>query len=468
MRILLVIPPYNIEEFYPSYQAQLDYLDTSLVPGITPSLGIMYISSALKDEGHEVKLLDGGILDEDYMLRYIKKLEPELIGLQVTSPMSTRAIKFSKKVSRVTDLYVVVGGPHVQMTRTSMLEESENIDFCAVGDGEAILPELCKEIEKGKQEFETPGLIWTHDGDIHKNKPIPFYIDDLDNIPHPDRSAIQKGNYCPSIGFYRKKPITNLITTRGCKNNCSFCHEGVEQPRKRSVEDVISELRTIEERGFNEVIIYDQDFGSYKERAMEICERIIENEIDLYFGCNLRIDSYDRELVKGMREAGFWRVFYGIESGVQKNLDRINKGIDTEKSTKVVQESDELGLHVFGSFILGIPDETIPEANRTIQFAKDLPLTFAKFMPFTPWPGSNIWENPEEFGSLDKNPNKMSMNKINFVPSTMSKEALEGLIRKGYREFYLRPDYILKRLKQVRTYDDLKQNIKGTLGFLRA
>lgn len=467
-KIVLAVAPYRFNQFYPDYQTSLPLLDNvNLVPGATGPLGIMYISSELKKKDFKVEFIDGVFETEKSFLEKIKKSKPDLLAFYVSSPLWQRTKKISRKVKKTDkNLKICVGGPHIDLKGKDILENTKNIDFAVSGDAEKIIPELAEQIEN--KNIDVPGVIWKKNSKIRENRPCPYTVEDLDSIEFPDRSLIDLNRYCPSIGFYRKRPSVNMVTTRGCRMACSFCHAKEKALRERSIEEVIEEFRDLEKRGVEDILLYDQDFGANKKRSIELCKRIVEEGFDFYIGCNLRIDSFDEELLRWMKKAGFWRVFYGLESGVQKNLDRVAKGITLEEIESVVKKTEEIGLQVFGSFILGIPGETYEEGLKTIEFAKKLPLTFAKFAPFSPWPGSDIWENPEKYGELEKNPRKMAMNRINFVPHTITKKELDSLLRKGFKEFYIRPSYFWKRFKQIRTFEDIKQNIRGLISFIRS
>ncbi len=471
LKVLLVIPPYEFNDIYPDYQVSLPFLDNiKLVPGATQPLGLAYIISSLKKSGFTVEFIDGVFETEESMVEKIGKFDPDVLGIQTTSPIWEKALSLAEKIKQLKeDIIIGVGGSHVNTVGGSCIEDSNDLDFAVQGDGDLILKELCEEIEKGKNCFETSGVVWKDvNNEIIENKPLPRTIENLDEVPFPDHEIIDIEDYCPSIGFYRDLPSANLVTSRGCLNACEFCHARKFHHRQRSVENVIQEMKELKNLGVKDIIIYDQDFGAKPDFAFRLCEKIIENKLDFYIGANMRIDSFDEELLKKMKKAGFWRVFYGLESGVQKNLDRVFKNIKIEKSREVVENTDEIGLQVFGSFMFGIPEETYQEGIKTIEFAKSLPLSFAKFTAFSPWPGSEIWNNPEKYGSLDRSYKSMSMNKVNFVPNTMEKGDIDKLLKKGFREFYLRPNYIAKRVKNIRTWEDFKQNFRGLASFIRA
>ncbi len=479
LKVVLVVPNYSFEDIYPDYQVSLPLFDSiKLVPGATHPLGISYIASVLKKRGHSVEFIDGVFEDRKSLIDKIQGENPDIVGIQSVSPLWDRVVSLSRDLKDIfgSDVLVGVGGSHVNTVGGSCIEEHSCIDFAAVGDGDVIIPDLCDfittEHEKNVSEvgeLDVGGIVYRNDeGELVYNDPVPRFVEDLDTLPFPDREIIDLDDYCPSIGFYRDRPSTNMVTTRGCMMSCNFCHSSDLPLRKRSIDDVIEELREIEKMDVKDILIYDQDFGADVERAKKICKKIIEEGFDFYIGCNLRINSFDQELIELMKKAGFWRVFYGIESGVQKNLDRVNKGTTLENIRRVVEKTDEAGIQVFGSFILGIPGETFEEGLKTIEFAKNLPLSFAKFVPYSPWPGNDVYENPQKYGHLEKGFEKMSMNRVNFVPHSMEKGDVETLLRKGFKEFYIRPTYIWRRIKSIRTFEDFKQNIRGFVSFIRS
>jgi len=467
MKVALVIPPYDFYQIHPSYQVVGKNRGSGfgLVPGATHPLGLMYISAALKKDNHAVKIVDGVFHDLKEILKELSRFKPDLIGIQATSPLWPKSKRMARVFKKNFSAKIVVGGPHLNCAGAETISECNAIDFGAEGDGEAILTQLCRSLDGDVALGQVSGLAWKQEGKVIVNDPCPYYLSDLDEVL-PDRAIIDLKQYCPSIGFYQKLPLTTVITSRGCRWNCSFCHES-SPLRERSIDHIMEEIKEVKDRyRVREVIFYDQNMASDKQRLIELCQRL--EDIDLVFGGNLRINTIDQEVLSAVKRAGFWRVFSGIESGVQKNLDRLNKGINLEEVKHKIKMTSESDLSVFGSFVYGIPGETYQEGLKTLELAKKLPLDFAKFMSFTPWPGSDIYKNPDPYGKVYREGNRMSMNKISFVPHSMEEEELRQLLRRSYREFYLRPQYMMKRVLKTKTKEEAMQNLRGFLSFVRA
>ncbi len=463
MRVSVLIPEYDFKETHPEY-VRSGFRDSERagIPYVENPLGLMYLSSALKENGHEVELIDGYFHNREDIIDRLKQFEPDLVGIQATAPFWFRVKDISKQIKYILDVPIVVGGSHIRYAGGEIIGQSEHIDYGIVGDGEPAIVQLCEVLKGQKKPEDVDGLFWKEEDNVQhaKNKTSEA---DLHELPFPDREEFDLYRYRPSL--HRELPVTSLITARGCKMGCLFCHAAADRYRTRKISDIISEMKEIEEQGIREVLFYDQTMGADRERLIKLCEEIIEQDFDFWLQGNLRIDEVDTEVIRKMKEAGFWKVCIGIESGVQKSLNKLNKNIDVDKIKKAVEIVDSFDIQISGTFILGIPGETKEEARKTIEFAKELPIDFVKFFPFTPFPGSPIYENPEN-GKIKDDPLLLCQNRINFVPETMTEEELRQLIKNGTKEFYSRPGYILRRIKKIRTFEDIKQNILGALAYI--
>ena len=147
---------------------------------------------------------------------------------------------------------------------------------------------------------------------------------------------------------------------------------------------------------------------------------------------------------------------------LQKNLNVIRKGSTVEQNFNAVKWSQKYGIQAEGSFIFGIPGETYEDALQTIALMKKLNPDYMKCFPFTPLPGTESGEKIEEYGTLmSENTDNFTENSVVFTPNSMTKEQLQSLIPKAYKEFYLRPRYLTRYVKNIRSVHDIKRAIKG-------
>ena len=173
----------------------------------------------------------------------------------------------------------------------------------------------------------------------------------------------------------------------------------------------------------------------------------------------------DYELLREMKKAGCWAVLFGAESGVQKNLNTMKKGINLDQTRAAVKAAKKAGLKVYTPFIIGIPGETYEEALETIDFAIELDPHYTNFHSMTPFPGTELYENIEKYGTMSADTDDYTFEGGAFVPYTMTREQIDELRTLAFRKFYSRPRFIVRRLFEVRSWYDFRTVMKGASSF---
>ena len=163
-------------------------------------------------------------------------------------------------------------------------------------------------------------------------------------------------------------------------------------------------------------------------------------------------------LLARMKRAGCWKLLFGVESGVQSNLDTLSKDLDLKHVHEQLLAVRKAGIETFATFMFGIPGQTKKDVDRTVRFARGLPLDYAIFLNFVPFPGTSFYRDLESHGVSLGN---WSTQKLSFVPHSMRGEDLEMLRMQAYRRFYLRFRYILRRLFKIRSWEDVHRNFRG-------
>jgi len=465
MKILLCIAPWRHPEIYTQGMTSKGLFANKFgkIPGATPPLGLLYVATSLKKAGHKVEIIDGILSSEEEILECLRTQSFDLIGFYINDFLWPRTNKLISKIkSNFPKIITVIGGTNTHTHQEKYLVECEDLDFVITGEGEIASVQLCGGISKKKDLNNIEGLIWRRNGKIIKNKG-PAIIDDLDKLPFPDLELINLNNYIPNIGFYRKLPSMNFICSRGCKYNCIFCKSD-KNLRFRSVKNIVEHIKSdISKFWIKEYIFYDENITMDRGYCMKLCNEIIKQKIKVSWCANARVDTIDEELLKLMKKAGCWRLLYGIESGVQKNLDFLNKNITLKQIRKAISITKKIGIETFGAFIFGIPGETYKDGLKTIKFAYSLGLDYANFGSLTPFPGTKLWKIKEKYGM--HYPGVWSSQQIPFVPFSMTKEELAKLKVLAFRGFYLRPSYILKRALKIKSIEDLKRNLRGFFAY---
>ena len=282
----------------------------------------------------------------------------------------------------------------------------------------------------------------------------------LDALPWMDREAIKVASYRPSPLFYRKLPHTAVMTSRGCPHECAFCCSD-RRLRKRAVEDVIDEINWLKNRhGIMEVTFYDEAFTLDRDRAARFCEIMLEKGIKLSWSANSRVDCVDLPLLRIMKKAGCWRILYGLESGVDKNLRAVAKGATVQQGREAVRLTNLAGIESLGTFLFGIPGESFRDGLETIRFATSLKLDYALFLHLCPLPGSSLYK---KIFSQYNTTNFASM--TGFIPcfdsACMTRSEQEKLMETAFRRFYFRIPYFLRRLGAIRSVGDVIRHAQG-------
>ena len=433
----------------------------------TPPLGLACIGGSLLKNGHEVKLFDFNIYGTEKFIELLNDFAPDFVGISFVTPLIKEARKISELTKKINQKIIIVGGgPHVSSFPESSLREA-SLDIGVVGEGDFII----NEIVSGKELSQIKGIVYKKGNEIIINQRDNF-IKDLDALPFPAYSLYEKEKYKVPSAIARKNPVAWVETSRGCVFGCTYCNKSCfgRTFRVKSPERVVEEFVKIKKMGFREIHLTDDGFTTNMERAKKICDLLIKSEVNISWSTitGIRVDRVDAELLEKMRQAGCYRVYFGIESGNQKILNNIKKGTTLEQIKKAVGLAKKAKLEVAGYFMIGLPGETEETMQNTINFAKSLDLDLAKISITIPLPATEIFNDLDKKGLIKTH----DWEKFKFysTPSTiydhqnLSWPTIEKYYSRFYREIYLNPKFILKRIKKSiinkTLIDDLKMFIQ--------
>ncbi|MFQ5887645.1 MAG: B12-binding domain-containing radical SAM protein, partial [Candidatus Hydrothermarchaeales archaeon] len=309
------------------------------------------------------------------------------------------------------------------------------------------------------------GIVFRDGKRIVKEAPRPL-ITDLDSLPFPARELSGDPNkYIPPAATYRKKPVAVIITSRGCNRSCIFCFQ-IDKERQngiryRSIENVMEEIEVCLSQGYREIKFIDDTLAADYDRAMQLAEEIKVRQLHFTWFASACVNQVDKPLLRAFKNAGCWAILLGAESGVQKNLMTIKKGITLEQTRRAVKTSQELGLRVFTPFLFGIPGETFEEGLKTIEFACDLNPDVANFHALTAFPGTDLHDNVGRYGTLSNDLSDYTYQGAAFIPFSMTREEITRLRQIAFRRFYSRPRFLLKRILALRNMHDIVTAFKG-------
>ncbi|MBS3132497.1 cobalamin-dependent protein [Candidatus Woesearchaeota archaeon] len=477
MDILFVYPPISVNERYAS--------NVGNVGGNLSPLGIALLAAFLREKGFSVGIIDA--VAEDYsvgeLVERISEIKPKTVGFSSLTSNFHRAVAAAREVKKaLPDTLTVIGGQHATILPEEVLKENPCFDVLVKGEGELTAEELLNEYKKTGWNINKflsncegiKGLCFRKGKEIILNN-IREPVSDVDELPFPARDLLPMDKYIPLPNQYKRKPVVNMIVTRGCAFSCSFCSASAvfgRIIRMRSPEKSVSEIKhVVEKYGAKEISFWDDTMTVNKKWMHRFCELIIENKLDITWSCYSRVNTVDYELLKHMKDAGCWNVFFGYESGTQELLNNIAKGITIEQIENANKLCKQVGIEIRASFMLALPGETPELAQKTIDFAKRLNPDYAQFSPTTPYPGTKLWNDAEKYGKLTKNFSEYHGWSAVFVPfGYKDRKEVEEMKRRAVRQFYIRPNYILGRIMKINSLEDIKRYVKGViflLGFMK-
>jgi anaerobic magnesium-protoporphyrin IX monomethyl ester cyclase len=399
---------------------------SAVFSSVYPPMTLAYMASFLRDK-NDVRIIDaiGSRMTIENVLVEISSYKPDYIVCNTTTPTFKNDLGIFDEIKKVHECMLVVYGVHVSCLWAETLEH-ESIDIVVIGEPEESVSELSE-----KKLSQIQGIAYWEDGTKVKNEAREFM--DLRRLPLPSWDLVDLSNY--------KVPIMGgkyvLVTTgRGCPFSCSFC---VSQPyyglknRKRPIKDVIDEIKYAKELGVCDFFFFAETFTLDKEYVHGLCDKILSEGLSIRWFCNSRVDTVDADLLRKMRSCGCWMISFGIESADQGILDSCSKGTTVNQAKKAVEAAYSSGMAVVGHFVVGLPGETQKTIDETMRFSLNLPLTFAEYYIFTPFPGSALFEGLKASISGD-------WSSFEYSKNLVSKDIdLESVRKKAYRSFYLRP-----------------------------
>lgn len=398
------------------------------------SIGSAFIISFLRSNGYTAEqFVCNDFINLWNCVKKISTHKARVVGFTIFNSNFLTSILIAEQLKKVSpETIIVFGGPSATNYSEFILARYPFIDVCFRNESEETFLQFISDLSDNQfdlKKIDKDGIIgisYKVGNKICKNPECNVLIGNstttnyLDKYPSPYLSGVIPCSAAFSIG---------LITARGCNQNCIYCNCAVLSKKRfftHSVERIISEMEFIS--GYsstNEVLsIFDDAFSLIPQRAKTICKAIIENKIKISLSCTTRCDCVDEELLELMKEAGFVSIGFSLESANPKSLRTIGKvhkaednpsdGLEKEvqfieKLGKVVSYAKKIGIKsVFSSIMAGLPNETIEEANRTIETIDKYGIDFYSHNFLSIYQGTPLSSTYQKYGyrveSIDDNP----------------------------------------------------------------
>ncbi len=416
-----------------------------------PPTDLMYCASIAEQSGIICKIKDYSVEKGDLKADIID-FKPDAVLINIASTNfknDIEAVKTVKKANK--NILTITTGAHFLTFNTSVLEKYLELDIIIKGEPEAVL----KDIIDNKPLSEIAGITYKKDNQIVDN-PKRDFIENLDKLPFPARHLIKNDLYTrPDNG--EKQAIIRVAA--GCPYHCFFC---LATPvsgnivRYRSAENIIAEIKECKEKyDIKNFVFWSDLFTADKKRVKEICDKIISEKLNINWSANSRVDTIDIETLKMMKNAGCTLMSFGIESGSQEILDKIGKKITKQDAVSAIKMCKEIGMKTFTYFVLGLPWENEKNIQETIDFSIELDADYVNYYTATVLPGTKFYEYVIEnnLGDIDNKDFYANPYYYPCVPTKyLTKEQIKEFHKKAVKNFYLRPKYIFKKLKEISNF----------------
>lgn len=404
---IILIKPGSQKELYGSLSD--DYLTA-----IEPPLWAGLIATFLRKKSYKVEIIDieAEKLSYTEVADRITKLNPYLIGIVVsgTNPSaSTMNMVGARAVleeisKRELPIKTILVGLHPSALPKRTMEE-EKTDYVCEGEGFYTLAELIEVLKSGDEKGveKIKGLWYRKDGEIVGNDRAPLIEHLDDEIPYVSWDLLPMDRYrahnwhCFQEPGQERNPYAVIYTSLGCPFHCHFCCInaifGKPGIRYRSPEKVVQEIDLlVNNYGVKNIKIIDEMFVLNEEHVLNICELLIARGYPLNIWAYARINTVNERILRKMKQAGFTWLAYGIESGNDRVLRSVTKGITVEKTKEVIKLTREIGLNVIGNYILGLPEDDLSSMQETLDLAIELNCEFINLYCAVAYPGSKLYD----------------------------------------------------------------------------
>ena len=424
---------------------------------------LAYVSSILKKEGYNVKLVDDIALYYIGKPTNIKKLlrdfSPEIVILNTAFQSvfgedmeNARLVKEANPNTKV-----IMFGVAPTLVYDRILKKGF-VDICIIRESEENISKLCEFLQRGKDLSSISNIAFRRNGKVIVTKEEPPKVD-LDELPYPDYESLPLDAY--RVPIDKQKQVL-LDVSRGCPHRCIYCvgtrYYG-HKVRIRKPENVIKEIEHVMSLGVSRILFWADTFTINRKWLHEVCNLMIEKGINkkIKWIVNSRVDTVDLESLKLMEKAGCYVIGFGVESGVQEILNYVKKGIKLQNTINAFKWAGKTRIRTAAHVVFGLaPFENRKTILKTIWFVHKLKPKYANFHVATPYLGTELYDIYSKEGYIEKN------NLVDFETTTanislpkLSRRELEFWRGFAFFTFFFSPRFILQQLSYVRSFKEL-------------
>ena len=417
---------------------------------VSPPLGLSQLAAVLEREGIEVDIIDCNASEMNWLglEKAIEEAQPTLIRATALTPFFFPALQVMAIAKRVNpEIVTILGGPHVTFTTEETLYQHPEVDIIVRGEGEQTLLDLVHCFQEHSELSQVRGIAFRDGGQVIQTPPqSPI---DVDTLPLPAYHLLPMEKYYFDI--FGK--FATILSSRGCPHRCTFCSEwrfwGAKW-RPRQPKKVVDEIELLHKRYGRECIWFGDDcFNVNHEHIREICHQIMERGLDISWYYQGRADLVvkHQDLLPQMRQAGNLMAQIGIETATDNELEEFNKNQTMEQVEQAVSLLKKNDIVVQGLQIVGTRNDNARSITHKLRYMKWLDPDFPIFTMYTPFPGSDVYEEARAKGWLETLDYSLYNMSCAIMPTKyLSRKQLTSLFQGCFSSYYLDPIKIARGL----------------------
>ncbi len=364
-----------------------------------PPLGILSLSAWLKREGFSIGVFDSTFRTLDAFREMLERERPLAVGIYVNMVTKFAALEMIG-IAKGLGIYVILGGPEPASYAEEFL--NEGADVIVIGEGELTLTEILRHRATGVLSIENiNGIVTRRSGGSILRTPPREKIRDLDSLPVPDREAIELHDYMSAWRLAHGYSSVSIISMRGCPYTCKWCSHAVygESYRRRSPAVVADEIAAIIDTWSPDTLWFADDVFTINHKWLyQLEEELRQRKLTIGFECISRADRLNSDVVAALARMGCRRIWIGAESGSQRILDAMSRGVKASQVEAMTRACRAAGIEVGTFIMLGYGDENKADIEETVRYLRrsqpDIVLTTVSY----PIKGTRYYE--ESNGSL--------------------------------------------------------------------
>ena len=491
MKILFVNPPdeNKVKEYASEKDDGEEYIGSDDF-GHFPPLGLLYVISYLENntENHEIFFKDciAEHISHKELKNIIANIKPDLLALTSFTVSLVDVVIAAKTCKEITpNCHVCLGGHHpiAFPFEASKLKE---VDSVVVGEGEIVFTELVNSIENGQDITNIKGVYTSESIEKYVNNTLPrdkrflnkvsvpaAYVDDIENLPIPNRDYISHIKYKSTIGVSNK--LATMISSRGCPYKCTFCDVPIKTHRRISPEKVVDEMFDCQKKGYDEIHFYDDLFNITPQRLIDICDEIDKRQLKITWDFRGRVNGVNQESLRRFKKSGGRMISFGIETASTEGLKVLRKGSTVKQNIDALKWCREFGIVSVADYMIGLPfektDTDVIESLNVLR--KKYRPDYAQFGILSLYPNTQIYDQAVEKNLIEKDKwNKWALDPlgneliVDHWNEFISTQRLVELQKLAYKSFYFRPSVIIKEFFRVRSFHEFKAKVRGALTVL--